>query len=140
MSQLLIEGLSLAGWIALGVSIVAAAVLVVQEAVRCFRSQFDDRSIRAALRSLKQFRLRTLLLVVAAFQVALTIGLSLHREGKPASIICMWLVGLTFLAWVIWTCFAESIDATASRRWKRFVRPRRIAIPPDENEQSDRKH
>jgi hypothetical protein len=106
----------------------------VQETVEVFGKLFDLRVLRRSTRFRRQsthFRLRTLLLVAAVVQVMFATAAWHHQDGKPFALLLFALGCVTFFAWTIWAVFEDSAAPTASRKWKRYIRARRIVLPDD---------
>lgn len=125
------------GWVAIGISsalflglsawAILLLVLGTQESLQILRNLFSIKSLRQASR----FRLRSLVLFVAIVQVLLATVVWYRQQGGEAGVL-LYAIGCgTFFAWLIWFAFEDAITTTASRRWKRIVRAKRLRLPAD---------
>jgi hypothetical protein len=101
-------------------------LVFVYQILRDWRVLLDPRVLRRLIR----FRLRTLLVFFAIVQIVLGVVLWRLEAGESAFSTCVCLGCLAGLLWFVLACFEDSLRATASRRWKSRVRPRRISGPP----------
>jgi hypothetical protein len=100
----------------LGVVLACSLIFAFRETLREFRLLFDLRVARTAFRSLIRFRLRTLLLLVAAIQFVTGIIVVLLGHDQSARDVAVYLGLGAFLFWFIQCAMADSIRPTASRR------------------------
>jgi len=93
------------------------------------RDLLGPKTIRSVLRSVKRFRLRTLLGIVTVVQIFLAIAL--WQTSRPGGLpVCLVSSGcIFFVLWMIWACFVDVVDLRASSRLRRFGKTRRIAVP-----------
>lgn len=80
-------------------------------------------------RRLRRFRLQTLLLWGTVIQIGLAGGMWSTGHGGSMAVGFAVAGFACIVAWLIWWAADDVFRPSTSRRWKGFVRPRRIGLP-----------
>ena len=115
------------------IGVVAFLVICFQAIADFLRDLLSPKTVRTVLRSLKRFRLRTLLGFVAVVQIFMAIAL--WQTNRPGALpVCFVALGcIFFVLWMIWACLSDTVDSLSSTRLRRFGKTRRITVPASED-------
>lgn len=104
----------------LGLALLLSFVFAFRETIRELKTLFDLRSARAALRGMRQFRLRTVPVLFVGFHIALVMWIYWDALGGVAR----WpsLAGGVLLFLFFWACLEDVLWPTTSKRWKSILR------------------
>jgi hypothetical protein len=118
------------------IGVVAFLLLCLQAMGDFLRDLLSPETLRTVLRSVKRFRLRTLLGLAAVAQIF--VAMVLWQTKQPGGLpVCLASLGcIFFVLWMIWACLFDTVDSLASSRLRRFGRARRITIPSERDRAS----